>query len=428
MKRKIALIMVACMVSASLTACGGEAKEAESSSSAPVSVVETTSIPTPTPTAEPEKTIDDVPDEYFENYEEAEFDKYNSYASENGLKDTPIWIEGTYEGTEQLEGDNYSLLYAVVTDSDGNQWAVDIDTIYFEDAAESDIYKSLNVFKGKHAVVFGVYEGFSDTLEKPIFKLCKIYDINSEKLLITEYGETSALSPECENFVPEKEVQTLASEQKDVPTVTVDQISDKYADSYVWIENCVIDCNGTTSCIAWVPSKDGYPEYFDITKNKYEDYEEIETPDCYDDLKNGDAVKLLVKVHKDGSYGYYGYFAESMEITGTVDLQSVYDSYKSLCKPLDYEAVLRNPKKEYKKLCVVKGTIFYVYDSSSYDQEFLLDTEDGYVCVRYRSTSEDRYIEGDNLSVYGYTDSALTDSYAQIDKVPLVWSKYIEFN
>ena len=196
----------------------------------------------------------------------------------------------------------------------------------------------------------------------------------------------------------------------------------------MWIENCVIDCNTKLNCIAWVPSSDGYREYFEISKNKYDDYEEIETPDCYDDLKDGDTVKLLVKVHDDGSYGYYGYFAESMDITGSTDLQSVYDSYKSFCKPIDYTAVLRNPKKEYKKLCVVKGTIFYVYEDSSSGQEFLLQTEDGYVCVKYKSTSEERFIEGDNLNVYGYTDSALTDSYAQIDKVPLVWSRCIELN
>ena len=209
--KKVSLMMITCMLSVSLAACGGNSNDSKSSSSVPVSVIEKTPTPTATPTSEPEKTIADVPEEYFTNYEKAEFDKYNSYASENGLKDSAIWVEGTYEGTEQLKGDAYIILYGVVKDNDDNQWAVDIDTFYSEDDS-SDISQNLQAFKDRHVVVFGVYEGFSDKLEKPIFRLCKIYDINDENVLITEYGKTSALSPDCGNFVPKKEVQTLESE------------------------------------------------------------------------------------------------------------------------------------------------------------------------------------------------------------------------
>ena len=58
--------------------------------------------------------------EFTNGYEHAEFSKFNSYASENGLGGTKIYVKGVLEKIELLQTD----IYGFVTDDSNNQWLV----------------------------------------------------------------------------------------------------------------------------------------------------------------------------------------------------------------------------------------------------------------------------------------------------------------
>ena len=66
-----------------------------------------------------------LPNDFFDNYEEAKFDKFNSPASENGLADTSVWIEGkitdyfSFFGTG--EASKFEYYCGTLIDKDNNK-------------------------------------------------------------------------------------------------------------------------------------------------------------------------------------------------------------------------------------------------------------------------------------------------------------------
>lgn len=91
-------------------------------------------------------------------FEKAEYDKYNSYASDNGLKDTLIYIEGKVLNQTKFDLDDSTmpLLALVVEQQDGNRWSVSVSS----DAKIQEI-------QDKNVRVFGTYMGYSDVMNLP---------------------------------------------------------------------------------------------------------------------------------------------------------------------------------------------------------------------------------------------------------------------
>lgn len=112
--------------------------------------------------------------DFVDSYEKAEFDKFNSLASENGLADTRIYFECTLDKTEVLEADDTKSILGYFTDASGNQWLVQMHVIpivtetYFDTA------------KGKEVVVKGAYSGYSKKKNMPVVIL--------DEMLIVENG------------------------------------------------------------------------------------------------------------------------------------------------------------------------------------------------------------------------------------------------
>lgn len=121
-------------------------------------------------------------------YEFGEFDKFNSFASENGLGGTMVWINGTFENVSSFDlSEVQASLVAyitVVTDEDGHDWLVELD---LNEYGPIDKYESL---EGHQLCILGQYDGFSEVYETPVIILEKIFDrTTGDTIISTWYTE-----------------------------------------------------------------------------------------------------------------------------------------------------------------------------------------------------------------------------------------------
>ena len=122
-----------------------------------------------TPELEKE-TLKTVPSGFYKKFEKADFDRFNSNASENGLAGTKIWVEGSFEEVNTLDSEGMKILLAVFKDIDGHEWllGLDVDALTPKEAYDDLV---------KHRVlVTGVYDGYSDIYEMPVVWLTQLYD------------------------------------------------------------------------------------------------------------------------------------------------------------------------------------------------------------------------------------------------------------
>lgn len=114
-----------------------------------------------------ESTNETKEPEYIDGFEAAEYEKFNSYASENGLGGTLIFIEGKVLNQTRI-GDNseFPTLGLVVEQSDGNRWCASI-------ISDSEV----EGITDKNVKIFGTYQGFSDVMNLPGLAVA-VEDIN----------------------------------------------------------------------------------------------------------------------------------------------------------------------------------------------------------------------------------------------------------
>jgi len=115
----------------------------------------------------------EVPNDFITGYEKAEFDKYNSPASENGLGDSRIYFYCTLDKTEILEADGTTSILGYVTDDGGNEWLIQL---HFVPAVSKTAFDS---YVGKDLVLRGVYSGFSGTKEMPVVVLDEMFVLDT---------------------------------------------------------------------------------------------------------------------------------------------------------------------------------------------------------------------------------------------------------
>lgn len=89
---------------------------------------------------------------YLDGFEKAEYEKFNSYASENGLDGTLICVEGRVVEKENV-GDDLAL---VLQQDDGNKWLVGVPQT-----------KEIEEINGKSLRIYGEYIGYSDVYDLP---------------------------------------------------------------------------------------------------------------------------------------------------------------------------------------------------------------------------------------------------------------------
>lgn len=121
--------------------------------------------------------------ESIDGFEKADYERFNSYASENGLGDTPIYIAGKVINQTELEDGKsinaqLSQIVCIVEDNDGNRWSVS----YYSNGEPLDI-------EDKNVRIFGTYLGFSDVFNLPSMGVAVDGEENYSKARIeTEEG------------------------------------------------------------------------------------------------------------------------------------------------------------------------------------------------------------------------------------------------
>lgn len=109
-----------------------------------------------------------------EAFEIADFDKFNSYASDNGLGGTLVCMAGTITDTYEVEdGDNFEWVGLLVEDENGDEWTV-LLTYYNENDEPEFVQDSID--NETMLVFYGQYAGYSDVVNRPSIYLNHLYD------------------------------------------------------------------------------------------------------------------------------------------------------------------------------------------------------------------------------------------------------------
>ena len=118
-----------------------------------------------------------IPSDFIAGYEKAVFEKYNSFASENGLGGSKIYFLCTLDKVEILKADGTTSLIGYVTDDTDNKWLVHLHVYPIVSKTSFDSYV------GKEVAIRGVYEGYSGVKEMPAIVL--------DELIVLETGENA---------------------------------------------------------------------------------------------------------------------------------------------------------------------------------------------------------------------------------------------
>lgn len=117
-------------------------------------------------------------EQFIKGYEKAEFARYNSPASENGLGDSRICFYCTLDKIEFFEANETTSILGYVTDEGGNEWLIQL---HFVPASSKNAFDS---YVGKELILRGVYIGFSLVKEMPVAVL--------EEMIVVDTGKSVA--------------------------------------------------------------------------------------------------------------------------------------------------------------------------------------------------------------------------------------------
>ncbi len=163
MKKKFLAMLFSVAICLSTAACGGD-----SSDDASVSVA---SDDTTESEAQNETDEYTPPDDFLYGYIKADYETFNSPASENGLEDTRIYVVGTIGEIWSIDTEDAGKQYICsITTEEGEEWVCILNSESFVDENYYD------TAKGHKSFFTGIYQGYSDTEEKPAFVLVSLFD------------------------------------------------------------------------------------------------------------------------------------------------------------------------------------------------------------------------------------------------------------
>lgn len=119
--------------------------------------------------------ITEAPAAFIDGYEKAEFAKYNSPASENGLGDSKIYFYCTLDKTGLISSFGSSTITGYVTDDAGNEWLILLHCLPLVSETAFDSYI------GKDLILRGVYIGYSTVEDRPSVVL--------DEMIVVDTGE-----------------------------------------------------------------------------------------------------------------------------------------------------------------------------------------------------------------------------------------------
>lgn len=144
-------------------------------------------------------------EEFIGEYMQAEYDKFNSFASENGLGDTKIYVDGTITEVEIFPSDDENgWLAGILETKKGDKWLVG----FFKNTTID--FQLVEGLKGNPIRVFGQYLGKSKTAELPAIQMERL-SVVSTGMAYTSYSFEGMLSYVYDSFI-ERHEQDLDSQ------------------------------------------------------------------------------------------------------------------------------------------------------------------------------------------------------------------------
>ena len=119
--------------------------------------------------AQNDKTQSKVPNDFTGGFELADFSKFNSYASENGLGGTKIYLDCIINEVDLTGDGKESMISGFITDNNSNKWLCFFNL---------NILDNINDYKdlvGEQVTLCGIYQGYSGKHLVPaisLYKLC----------------------------------------------------------------------------------------------------------------------------------------------------------------------------------------------------------------------------------------------------------------
>ena len=137
-------------------------------------------------------------------YVKADFSKLNSFASENGLGGTKVFVVGQLTDINEVDNGTDVSFMGIFEDTDHHQWIIHLNTETF--TPKETYSKAL----GKKSIALGTYDGFSDLMKKPTITLDKLYLIESKEI-INGIGLILEMGSKIENEETVKVNETLSA-------------------------------------------------------------------------------------------------------------------------------------------------------------------------------------------------------------------------
>ena len=118
-----------------------------------------------------------------DGYAYADFARFNSYNSDNGLGGTQIYLFGTIKDVQAVKqnGSVYGVA-VMVDDSDGYQW-------YMRCTCNKANFDALKAdLKGRKANIFGTYAGYSGVTNRPMMDMNRLVDADGNDIDLSLYN------------------------------------------------------------------------------------------------------------------------------------------------------------------------------------------------------------------------------------------------
>lgn len=355
-------------------------------------------------------SIDDA-DGTINGFTKAEYGKYNSLASENGLGGTKIYVDG--EITELITNPA-GIMALVLKQADEEEWLIQVGLDPLCDRSKAE------ALVGKEIRVFGIYPGLSLEYEKPLIMLwdsnAHIEDNSSLKvyqndfLSSPEYVMEWCNQNECELFIPD-----ISNEEN---KGTVKKSSGLVSGAY----------DSSKSIYIYQKHGDEYQLESLELKNTY-----FGNTISLDDIEEGDAVTVYYFINNDD--GEIQAFGVEKKDTVGFTAEDMKKAYCDSCKAYTYKEIARNPDSVKGEKAKFTGEVIQVMeDGSSVVLRVNITAKGRYyddtIYVKYtrKADDEDRILEDDIVNIYGTL--AGLETYTSITNqsvtLPKVYAEYID--
>ena len=351
---------------------------------------------------------------FLTDYKPADFENYNSPATENGHGGDKIYISGKLDEVSELADGNNSFLGIVHTEED-DEWLVVLD--YKTDSRDKSFY---NDIVGHKIIVAGIYEGYSSVYEMPSIFMNKMWD-NDEGIIV----KSLALSDyEWENFKTKDHIVFISSfssnlgDRKWLETYDYDDngvlLSQRTYDSPKdgTLTDYIYDDYGKMIKEKYYLIDQGVESLYRVTDYQYNDQDQLIMETCYIDWFEDDGELFYTLEHQYDSAGleicsiqdYRNYDHDDVEYN-----EYDYNSRGRLEKKTEYEMDRKTNNKILKRTTTYEyndlGILTYETNTSYHNNEVYTST------VEHKYDENNNLVESNTVSEYDGVESVYTVNY-----------------